>query len=201
MTDASQNPFDLFTQWYEEAVQSETHNPNAMCLASSTPLGCPSARMVLLKEFDSSGFVFYTNVESQKGQELLTNPQAALCFYWKSTNKQIRIEGLVSLVDDKQSNQYFASRPRDSQIGAWASKQSCPMKTKDSLQEDVKKYEQQFQGTQTIERPSTWAGFILKPNRIEFWTEKPHRLHERLVFSSHKGETKEASWNTEWLYP
>lgn len=189
------DPFLLFKKWYELAQENEINDPNAMCLATVNNEGMPSARMVLLKEFDEKGFVFYTNLESRKGHQLKDNPQAALCFHWKSIKKQVRVEGIVLPVSEDQADAYFASRPRGSQIGAWASKQSMPLKSFFELEKRVAKYTAKF-GLKEIKRPDYWSGFIIKPERIEFWEDGKFRLHQRLVYTQ-----QENKWITEKLYP
>jgi pyridoxamine 5'-phosphate oxidase len=166
-----------------------------MTLATTAADGRPSARVVLLKGFDERGFVFYTNLESRKSTELLANPCAALCFLWKSMNRQVRVEGPVEQVADDEADAYFASRPRDSQIGAWASDQSRPLDSRAELERRVEAYSRRF-GEGTIPRPAYWSGFRVIPRRVEFWQERPFRLHDRLLFAR-KGE----GWRRERLFP
>jgi pyridoxamine 5'-phosphate oxidase len=187
-------PLAPFRRWLDEAWQGEP-NAHAMILATTTAEGRPSARAVLLKEVDDRGFVFYTNLESRKSKELLTNPHAALCLMWKSLNRQVRIEGVVELVEDEEADAYFASRPRDSQIGAWASEQSQPLASRADLERRVELFSERFpEGA--VPRPPFWSGFRIVPQRIEFWQERPFRLHDRLVFSR-EGTT----WRRELLFP
>jgi pyridoxamine 5'-phosphate oxidase len=169
--------------------------PNAMSLATVGMNGNPSVRVVLMKAVDEDGFVFYTNIESRKGRELRTRPAAAICFYWPSLEVQVRAEGGVTQVDDAESDEYFATRSRESQIGAWASIQSQPIVRPDDLVERVAEYTRKFEGEQ-VPRPPFWAGFRLRPDRIEFWKSKPGRLHERHLYTR-VGE----GWTMETIYP
>jgi pyridoxamine 5'-phosphate oxidase len=189
------NPFIRFQNWMDEAVQSELNDPNAMSLATSSLNGIPSLRMVLLKGFDDKGFVFYTNLESQKGQELHQNPNAAICFHWKSLRRQVRATGTVEKVSQSEADHYFSTRPKNSQIGAWASKQSRPLKSRLDLEEEVTRLSKKY-AIDDVPRPPHWSGFRLVPQRIEFWQDKAFRLHERLVF-----QKREAHWETGYLYP
>lgn len=170
-----------FNKWLSDAQKKEHEYAEAMSLATATKSGMPSVRIVLLKALDDRGFVFYTNLTSRKGLELSENPNAALCFHWKSVNKQVRIEGSISAVDYSEADHYFASRPRASQIGAWASKQSQPMKDAFEFEKRLARYTYKF-NMGDIPRPDFWSGFRLNPNRIEFWHEKKFRLHERNVY-------------------
>jgi pyridoxamine 5'-phosphate oxidase len=189
------DPYALFAEWYAEAEKSEPNDPNGMCLATSTPEGRPSARMVLLKGQDARGFVFYTNLESRKGEQLAANPFAALCFHWKSLRRSIRIEGHVESVTDAEADAYYATRARGSRIGAWASRQSRQLEGRWALEKAVAEYTLKF-GVGAIPRPEFWSGFRLLPDRIEFWRDMPFRLHERRVFHA-EGST----WREEALYP
>lgn len=189
------DPYLRFTAWFEEAREQEPNDPNAMTLATADSRGRPSARMVLLKGFDESGFVFYTNLESRKGRDLAENPYAALLFHWKSLRRQVRVEGPVSPVSDREADDYFASRPRGSRIGAWASDQSRPMEGMFVLEKRVAEFTAKF-GISEIKRPPHWSGFRIAPDRIEFWRDGRFRLHERVVFVR-EGET----WRTERLFP
>ena len=189
-------PFDLFQQWLDEAGKTEPNDPNAMAIASVGPDGMPSVRMVLLKGFDERGFVFYTNLESQKGQELTTHPKAALCFHWKSLKRQVRVEGNVEAVSKEEADAYYASRARDSRIGAWASKQSHAMQGRFELEQRVAKYALKF-GIGEIPRPEFWSGFRVVPTKIEFWRDKPFRLHERVIYLPDGN----SGWTTQTLFP
>lgn len=192
------DPIALFGDWFADAEKSEPINPNAMCLATVNADGMPSARMVLLKGFDADGFVFYTNLESHKSRELEANPLAALCFYWKSLDRSVRVEGNVAPVSDEEADAYFATRDRGSQIGAWASDQSRVMADKWELEKRAAKYAAKF-GVGKIERPRHWSGFRIAPLRIEFWRQRPFRLHERVLY--HRHESAETGWRWERLFP
>lgn len=196
---ATADPFNRFADWLAEATQSEPNDPNAVCLATSTATGAPSARMVLLKGVDADrpgrGFVFYTNLESRKGEELAGNPQAALCFHWKTLARSVRVEGMVEAVSDAEADAYYASRHRGSRIGAWASRQSRPLEGRFALEKRVAEFTVKF-GLGEIPRPTFWSGFRVVPRRIEFWRDMPFRLHERNVFLR-QGD----AWQTETLYP
>ena len=187
-------PLVPFRRWLDEAWKGEP-NAHAMTLATTAPDGRPSARAVLLKGFDERGFVFYTNLESRKSTELLANPYAALCFLWKSLNRQVRVEGPVEPVADDEADAYFASRPRDSQIGAWASDQSRPLESRAELERRVAAFSQRY-GEGTVPRPIYWSGFRVVPQRVEFWQERAFRLHDRLLFVR-EGE----EWRRERLFP
>lgn len=187
-------PFAPFQRWLDEAWKGEP-NAHAMTLATTAPDGRPSARAVLLKGLDPRGFVFYTNLESRKSTELFANPHAALCFLWKSLNRQVRVEGPVEQVGDDEAEAYFASRPRDSQIGAWASEQSRPLESRAALERRVEEFSRRF-GEGSVPRPAYWSGFRVVPQRVEFWQERPFRLHDRLLFIR-EGE----GWRRERLFP
>jgi pyridoxamine 5'-phosphate oxidase len=196
LEDEVKSPVILFKEWFDKAQTLKLSEPTAMTLATATPNGIPSARVVLLKGYDERGFCFYTNFSGRKGRELLENPHAALCFYWDELGRQIRIEGEVEKVSEQEADAYFASRSRGSQIGAWASKQSSVMENEGDLPIRVKEIADQFSG-QVIPRPPFWHGFRVVPNRIEFWENREFRLHKRLVY------TKSAKniWETGLLYP
>lgn len=194
---AKENPFDLFADWLETAVKSEVNDANAMSLATVDSDGLPNVRMVLLKSADQDGFVWYTNLESAKGGELTGQKKAALCFHWKSLRRSVRVRGEVELVSDEEADAYFQSRARDSRIGAWASEQSRPMKGRFALEKRVAQYATKF-GLGKVPRPPHWSGFRLKPVEIEFWRDRPFRLHDRLVF---RREGERAPWTTTRLFP
>lgn len=189
------DPFDLFGGWFDEARAAEINDPEAMALATADAEGRPSIRMVLLKGYDAQGFVFYTNRESRKAAELAANRQAALLFHWKSLRRQVRIEGPVSLVSDAESDAYFATRGRDSQLGAWASDQSRPLDAYATFEKRFAEMQRRFEGGQ-VPRPPHWGGYRVAPERIEFWTDRAHRLHERRLFVRDG-----ADWRETMLYP
>lgn len=189
------DPFELFAELYDRVQKSDLEEPSAVTLATATPDGRPSVRVVLLKEFDERGFVFYTNLTSRKARELRSNPHAALCFYWEPVHHQVRVQGTVSQVADSEADAYFATRPRGSQIGAWASKQSSELPDRDVLAQRFKEYEKKFVGGE-VPRPEFWSGFRLAPTRMEFWQRRENRLHERTEFVR-QGE----GWSVTYLYP
>lgn len=188
-------PFDLFAAWMKEATAKEPNDPDAMNLATVDAEGRPSSRMVLLKAVDERGFVFYTNLESRKGCDLAANPHVALCFHWKTLRRQVRVEGPVEPVTPEEADAYFASRARGSQIGAWASQQSRPLEGRFALERRVAEFTAKF-GLGRVPRPAHWSGFRVLPQRIEFWKDKPFRLHDRSVYLR-EGE----AWATEKLFP
>jgi len=189
------DPIALFRAWFEEAIASEPDVPDAMSLATVGAGNRPSVRMVLLKGYSDNGFVFYTNAESRKGDEIAANPFAALCFHWKSLGRQVRLEGKLTKVSDAESDAYWNSRPRGSQIAAWASEQSRVLDSRTTLQARVAEGEKRFAG-KPVPRPAHWLGYSLAPDMIEFWQNVPNRLHERLVFRRDGG-----AWRAEHLYP
>lgn len=189
------DPFALFNDWFAEARASEPNDPEAMALATADEVGNPSVRMVLLKGHGPDGFVFYTNEQSEKGRQLAVNPSAALLFHWKSLRRQVRIEGEVERVPDPDADAYFASRARDSQLGAWASEQSRPLDSRGTFEKRFDEVKQRFEGGE-VSRPPHWGGFRVVPKRIEFWTDRAHRLHERRLF------TRDGTgWTEGLLYP
>ncbi len=188
-------PFALFDEWFAEARASEINDPEAMTLATADSSGRPSARMVLLKGHGPDGFIFYTNELSAKGDELAQNPRAALLFHWKSLRRQVRIEGPVEPVSDAEADSYFASRGRDSQLGSWASDQSRPLDSRVTFERRFEEVQQRFEGGD-VPRPPHWGGYRVIPERMEFWTDRPHRLHERRLFSWTGG-----GWKEGLLYP
>lgn len=191
------DPFSMFGDWLQEAGQSEPNDPNAMALATVDEEGLPNVRMVLLKGFDERGFVFYTNFESQKGQEILGTMKAALCFHWKSLRRQVRVRGAVEEVSGAEADAYFTSRPRDSRIGAWASQQSRPLESRFALETAVALNTAKY-AIGEVPRPAYWSGFRIKPLSIEFWHDRPFRLHDRVVF---RRPDESASWSKTRLYP
>jgi pyridoxamine 5'-phosphate oxidase len=189
------DPFALFDEWFTEARASEPNDPEAMALATADADGRPSVRMVLLKGHGPDGFVFYTNEHSAKGDQLARNPRVALLLHWKSMRRQIRLEGPVERVPDEQADAYFATRARDSQLGAWASDQSQPLDRRESFEERFEQVKQRFEGEQ-VPRPPHWGGYRVLAKRIEFWIDRPHRLHERRLF-----ERQGEGWREGLLYP
>ena len=193
-------PFSLFGKWLEDAGKSEPNDPNAVALATVDASGLPNVRMVLLKGFDERGFVFYTNFESQKGQEILNAGKAAMCFHWKSLRRQVRVRGPVEVVSDEEADIYYASRPRGSRIGAWASKQSRPLEGRFALEKAVAEYTAKY-AIGDIPRPSYWSGFRIRPVSIEFWHDRPFRLHDRVEFRRPVGLEGEGGWEKVRMYP
>ncbi|HHZ10928.1 MAG TPA: pyridoxamine 5'-phosphate oxidase [Rhizobiales bacterium] len=192
----SNEPFRLFGEWLADATEHEPNDPNAVALATVDEDGLPNVRMVLLKGFDAAGFVFYTNFESAKGSEILGQRKAAMCFHWKSLRRQVRLRGIVEIVGDAEADAYFASRPRGSRIGAWASKQSRPLEGRFALERAVAEYAARF-AIGEIPRPPYWSGFRIVPKTIEFWHDRPFRLHDRIVFS----RRDDGGWDRTRLFP
>jgi pyridoxamine 5'-phosphate oxidase len=189
------DPFALFDSWFAEAKASEPNDPDAMALATATPDGRPSVRMVLLKDHGPQGFTFYTNADSRKGGELEADSHAALLFHWKSLRRQVRIEGPVSEVSPAEADAYFATRSRDSQLGAHASDQSRPLSDRATFEQRYEEVKRRFEG-RDVPRPDRWTGFRVTPERIEYWTDRPHRLHERRLFVRQSD-----GWSEGLLYP
>ena len=192
-----EDPFQLFKEWMEKAKKSEPNDPNAVALATSSKNNIPSVRMVLLKDFNENGFVFYTNLNSQKGNDLKENPYAAMCFHWKSLLRQIRIVGKISLVSNEVADEYYSSRAYESRIGAWASKQSQELKTRDELIKSIQDYKKKFNDKVNVPRPSHWSGWNLFPESIEFWLDGDNRIHERLKYTKNNS----GNWTKSLLSP
>ena len=191
------DPVQLFNEWMELAKKSEPNDPNAVALATSSKNSIPSLRMVLLKGFSKDGFVFYTNLNSQKGGELKENPYAAMCFHWKSLLRQIRIVGKISLVANKVADEYYSSRAYESRIGAWASEQSKELKSREQLIKSIEDYKKKFSDKKNVPRPSHWSGWNLTPDSIEFWLDGDNRIHERLKYS----KDNSGKWTRSLLSP
>lgn len=193
--DTDSDPIAQFRRWFGEVLAADLHEPNAMILATSTPEGRPSARVVLLKGFDERGFVFYTNFEGRKGKQLEANPNCALVFYWAALERQVRVEGHARRVPGKEADEYFRSRPRGSQLGAWVSEQSRPVGGREALEEKLRWLEAEYEGRE-VPRPQFWGGYRVEPDSIEFWQGRENRLHDRLVYRLSGGE-----WGRERLQP
>ena len=194
---AQEDPFALFEAWFAEAQTSEPNDPNAMALATADASGLPDVRMVLMKGFDRQGWVFYTNSRSAKGEELAQNMKAGLLFHWKSLRRQVRVRGAVEIVDEATADAYYASRPRGSQIGAWASQQSSVLDQRETLERAVAEYESRF-GSAAPPRPPHWKGYRILPSQIEFWHDRRSRLHDRVMFTR---DAQNAPWHKQRLYP
>jgi len=190
------NPLELFEKWMVEAEKKEIRDPTSSSLATANKSGQPNVRMVLLKGLSPKGFVFYTNLNSSKSHDLKENPKAAMCFHWKSFNRQIRILGSVTQVDEKQADRYFESRSYENRIGAWASDQSNSMKERSELLKKIEYFKKKYKNEKDVSRPSYWSGFCLRPSSIEFWLHKDNRIHERLRYSK-----TTSGWKKEILYP
>lgn len=190
-------PIQHFQEWFSEAVAREPNDPDAMALATVDSSGLPNVRMVLLKDVSAAGFVFYTNLESAKGEELAGNPRAALCFHWKSLRRQVRVRGSVAPVSESEADAYFATRPKDSQIGAWASRQSRPLEGRFALEREIARFTAKH-ALSKVPRPAHWSGFRVQPLIIEFWRDRPFRLHDRLVY---RRASLTAPWTTQRLFP
>ncbi len=190
------DPFIVFKKWMSEAKKNEINDPNAVALATVNEYNQPDVRMVLLKEFNNNGFVFFTNLNSKKGTDLKKIPKASMCFHWKSLLRQVRISGDIKSVSDNEADEYFNSRPYLSRIGAWSSLQSKPMENRDSFLNKIEEYKNKFTDQNNVPRPKHWSGFLLSPDRIEFWKDVEGRLHQRLEYSKHLH-----SWKKQILYP
>ena len=177
-----EDPFELFEKWFDEAKKKEINDPNALALGTADKKGLPSVRIVLLKGFDKNGFVFYTNLNSQKSNEIKDNPNASMCFHWKSLLRQIRVVGNLKQVDDKTADDYYNTRAYESKIGAWASKQSSILKNRDELLEALDDFKKKYNDKNNVPRPDHWSGWNLKPTSIEFWLDGDNRIHERLKY-------------------
>ncbi len=191
------NPFELFHEWFEQAKKKELNDPNALALGTATRDGVPSVRMVLLKDFDKDGFIFYTNLNSQKGNEIKKNPNATMCFHWKSLLRQIRITGTLKQVSDKTADEYYNSRAYESRIGAWASKQSSILKSRDELTKAIEEFKEKYKDKNDVPRPNHWSGWRLKPTNFEFWLDGDNRIHERLKYILNEN----GSWSKNLLSP
>jgi pyridoxamine 5'-phosphate oxidase len=194
--DVAPDPFEQFSKWWDEAIKSELDEVNAMTLATASATGMPSARIVLLKSYSADGFVFFTNYNSNKGKEIEENPYACLVFFWKELERQIRISGTIEKVSEAESDEYFFSRPVGSRIGAWASPQSSIIPSRETIEMNLTKYEQQFAGGE-ITRPPHWGGYIVKPTVVEFWQGRSNRLHDRIQYL----KQQEGMWKIERLAP
>jgi pyridoxamine 5'-phosphate oxidase len=191
------DPFELFKKWFDEAKNKEINDPNALALGTANKDGIPSVRMVLLKGFDKNGFVFYTNLNSQKGNEIKENPNATMCFHWKSLLRQIRISGTLNQVNNKVADDYYNSRAYESRIGAWASKQSSILKNREELFNNLESFKKKYKDTDNVPRPDHWSGWNLKPTSIEFWLDGDNRIHERLKYTLSEKNT----WTKSLLSP
>ena len=183
-----ENPIDLFKEWFNEAKKTEINDPNALALSTSDSKGASSLRMVLLKDFNKNGFIFYTNLNSKKSKDMKINPNASMCFHWKSLLRQIRITGLVSKVTDKEADKYYHSRNYGSKIGAWASNQSSILKNRDELFRSIDDYKKKYPEEDKVPRPKHWSGWNLKPYEIEFWLQRKNRIHERLKYKKKEND-------------
>ncbi len=192
-----ENPVDLFSEWFNEAKKTEINDPNALALATVNKNGIPSVRMVLLKDFSKNGFVFYTNLNSRKSNEIKSNPNASMCFHWKSLLRQVRIVGELSNVSDEEADQYYNSRSYGSRIGAWASKQSSILSSREELLNSIKEFKKQFPNEDNVPRPKHWSGWNLNPQEIEFWLDGKDRIHERLKYV----KTENNKWERNLLSP
>ena len=192
-----ENPIDLFRDWFNEAKKTEINDPNALALATADKNGIPSVRIVLLKDYNHKGFVFYTNLNSKKSNDIKDNSDASMCFYWKSSLRQIRINGKILKVSDKEADLYFNSRTYDSRIGAWASKQSTILKNRDELYKSIEDYKRTYPDENSVPRPSYWSGWNLNPYEIEFWLDGENRIHQRLLYI----KKEKGNWTRSLLSP
>ena len=192
-----ENPIELFDEWFNEAKKTEINDPNALALATSTKDGEPSVRMVLLKDFNQNGFVIYTNLDSKKSKDIKNNPNASMCFHWKSILRQVRITGKIIKVSNKDADIYFQSRDYESRIGAWASKQSSVLKNREELYQEIESYKKKYSDKNNVPRPSNWSGWNLNPNEIEFWLDGKNRIHQRLKYI----KKQNGNWNRSLLSP
>ena len=192
-----ENPIELFNEWFNEAKKTEINDPNALALATSTKDGEPSVRMVLLKDFNQNGFVIYTNLDSKKSTDIKNNPNASMCFHWKSILRQVRITGKIIKVSNKDADIYFQSRDYESRIGAWASKQSSVLKNREELYQEIENYKKKYSDKNNVPRPSNWSGWNLNPNEIEFWLDGKNRIHQRLKYI----KKQNGNWNRSLLSP
>jgi len=192
-----ENPIELFNEWFNEAKKTEINDPNALALATSSKDGTTSVRIVLLKDFNQNGFVIYTNLDSKKSIDIKNNPNAAMCFYWKSLLRQIRITGEITKVSDEDADLYFKSREYESRIGAWASKQSSVLKNREELYQEIENYKKKYSDKNNVPRPSYWSGWNLNPNEVEFWLDGKNRIHQRLKYI----KSQNGIWNRSLLSP
>ena len=192
-----ENPIELFNEWFNEAKKTEINDPNALALATSSKDGAPSVRIVLLKGFNQNGFVIYTNLDSKKSIDIKSNPNAAMCFHWKSLLRQIRIAGQITKVPDEDADLYFKSREYESRVGAWASKQSSVLKNNEELYQEIENYKKKYSDKNNVPRPSYWSGWNLNPNEVEFWLDGKNRIHQRLKYI----KSQNGIWNKFLLSP
>jgi len=192
-----ENPIELFNEWFNEAKKTEINDPNALALATSSKDGTPSVRIVLLKDFNQNGFVIYTNLDSKKSIDIKNNPNAAMCFHWKSLLRQIRITGQITKVPDEDADLYFKSREYESRVGAWASKQSSVLKNREELYQEIENYKKKYSDKNNVPRPSYWSGWNLNPNEVEFWLDGKDRIHQRLKYI----KSQNGIWNKSLLSP
>ena len=192
-----ENPIELFNEWFNEAKKTEINDPNALALATSSKDGTPSVRIVLLKGFNQNGFVIYTNLDSKKSIDIKNNPNAAMCFHWKSLLRQIRITGQITKVPDEDADLYFKSREYESRVGAWASKQSSVLKNREELYQEIENYKKKYSDKNNVPRPSYWSGWNLNPNEVEFWLDGKNRIHQRLKYI----KSQNGIWNKSLLSP